>query len=349
MDILDKLLQHAPQLADGLRQGPGHVMVRCPYHAGGREKTPSMSISTWKPVYMCHGCKAAGHLSQLFRTFGLSRDAIELILPRGKEVYEKEASSVAAKMLKGIDPFRGKFILNEEILDFYRLMPVGLHQAGFEVDTLRHFEVGFDTKNVRVTFPLRTVFGELVGISGRTAIEGVEPRYKIYDRELKERPDFRVPEAYSMEEVKSAVLWHAHVVRPMFFLQNTGKQVITVTEGFKACMWTWQSGVEDVVALVGSYLTPTHAELLARATRKVTLFLDNNEAGWKGTRKAGRSLLRKGVEVCVAKYPDEREQPDDLSPQEVLQAIEQPESFLRWSLQHPEPEPIRKLLKRIVH
>jgi DNA primase len=352
---LDMLFSLAPELLVGSKPSTNFIMVNCPFHG---ENTPSMAISTWKPVYFCHGCKCSGHLAQLLRKYGLSREMTNQLLPQTRYVDEKgmtadgKAVTVAAKIIKGVDPFRGKYILEEEILDDYRLMPLQLKNAGFKPSTLRHFEVGWDQKNLRITFPLRTVFGELVGISGRTVIDGLKPRYKIYDKELKERTDFHIPESYSMEEQKSSILWHAHVVRPLFFLQkNEGHDAFVISEGFKACMWTWQSGYLDSVALVGSYLTPSHAELIARATRKVTLFLDNNIAGWRGTKKAGNLLIRKGVEVNVACYPDDREQPDGLSDSEVIVAVDEQISFREWlSIYSPLiPEDPKYLLKKLQH
>jgi DNA primase len=333
MGAVDSLLDLAPQLAAGMQKGSDHVMVRCPYHGGGQERTPSMSISTTKPVFFCFGCKASGHLSRLLTHFGMSREGVAQILPRDLQFEAPE--SIAAKLVRGVDPFRGKFVLDEALLDYYRLAPTKLLNAGFAERTLRHFEVGFDNKNMRITFPLRTTNGELVGISGRAVYDEDEPRYRIYDRELRERQGFHIPDDYSMAEVKSAILWHAHVVRPFFFVHGSGKEEILVTEGFKACMWLFQAGFEDVVALVGSYLTPLHAELLARATRKVTLALDNNEAGWKGTARAGRLLTSKGVEVSVIKYPDHREQPDNLRPDEVADSIVQKQTLRAWIAEHP--------------
>jgi DNA primase len=345
MSAIDTLFAIAPHLREDMKPGQNHVMVRCPFHAGGAEKTPSCSISTFKPVFWCFGCKESGHLSRLLRHFGLSKTAIDAILPRD-ESYQAEEHTLAARMLKGLDPFRGRYVLNEEILDAYRMRPRQLVRAGFDTDTLRHFEVGFDDANMRITFPLRSVFGDLLGISGRTVI-GADQKYRIYDWELKSRPDFKVPAEYTMEESKSAVLWHGHVVRPFFFLRNSGKEDIVITEGFKACMWTWQAGIQDVVALVGSYLTDVHAELLARATRKITLFLDNNEAGIKGTHGAANRLLKKGIDVAVATYPDHREQPDDFSPQEVQQALREKEAYRHWAARHRLPEDLRRIKRRM--
>lgn len=288
----------------------------------------------------CHGCKISGHIAQLLRHFGMSSTSIDIILPRG-EVYQKE--TVASKIRKGVDLYRGEFVLNELLLDEYRLCPTSLLQAGFAKETLRHFEVGYDTRNARITYPLRNVYGDLVGISGRTIYEDPNfegSRYKIYDRELKERADFDVPESYTMQEVKSAILWHGHVVRPIL-LRDHKSPFMAITEGFKACMWTWQSCYQDVVALVGSYMTDTHAELIACAVPKVVLFLDNNEAGFKGTHSAAQKLGKKGVEARVARYPDEREQPDALVPDEIFEALDDSLSYRDWLVTHPVDRPLK--------
>ena len=278
----------------------------------------------------CHGCKTSGHLSQLLKLVGVPRSMMDVLLPRG-ERSEKAKKNVAARIMKGENPFTGKFILDEEILDAYRLAPTNLLHAGYLMDTLRHFEVGYDSKNLRITYPLRTVYGDLVGISGRTILDCDDiARYKIYDRELKERADYSVPDDYTMEGVKSAILWHGHVARPLFFGKDYPGDTLIVVEGFKACMWTWQCGYQDVVALVGSYLTEEHAELIARSVPKVILFLDNNAAGMKGTYYGAKALMRKGVEVRVAQYPDDRQQPDNLAPEEIDEALDKTLSIREW-------------------
>lgn len=333
MSAVETLLTLMPQLADGMRPGPNHVMVCCPYH---QEKTPSMAISLEKPVFFCHGCHVSGHLSQLLRMGGLSRDLIDTLLPRGERVDFKAKKNLAARILRGEDPFVGNYVLDEEILDAYRLAPTLLLKAGFAMETLRHFEVGYDSKNLRITFPLRTVYGDLVGISGRTILDCHDDtiaRYRIYDRELKERTDYSVPQSYSMDSVKQALLWHGHVVRPLFFTEYENDTLIIV-EGFKAAMWVWQAGYQDVVALVGSYLSELHAEIIARVIKRVVLFLDNNEAGIKGTHQGARVLMRKGVEVFVASYPDEREQPDALYPEEIDQALDGRMKIRDWRRNH---------------
>lgn len=338
MDIGEALLSAVPRLREKARRSSNYIMIQCPYHGGGQENTPSCVVALDKPVFFCHGCKESGHVSRLFRTFEIPKIQTKVILGNAGFAdarKEEELGVVELSRKRKYNVFRGPFVLPEQILDKYRMAPTALLQAGFTKTTLRHFEVGFDQYEGRITFPLRNVFGDLVGLSGRTIIDGVEPRYKIYKRELVR---MGAPDDYSLEEVKKSILWHAHVVRPI--LMRTEEPLI-ITEGFKACMWIWQAGYESCVALVGSYLTQRHAELISRYVKQVVLFLDDNSAGWTGTRKAGLLLLKRGVSVRVANYPrtpgqttPDSKQPDQLIPDEIDHSIETAKSYLRWRKQN---------------
>ena len=334
--IVDVLFEMAPRLREGAKASSSYAMVRCPFHSGGNERTPSMSVSADRPVFMCHGCGESGHVSRLLRHFGMGKDAVTAALRNaGVDAtthHAKPVSRVAAKLAVNINPFRGRFILDESILDGWRLAPRLLLDAGFSKRTLRHFEVGYDERHLRITFPLRNVYGDLVGVSGRAVIDGVEPRYKIYTKEeFNAIRGFHVPDDYTMEGVKEGVLWHAQIVRP--FLLSVVEPVV-ITEGFKACMWVWQYAYENVVALVGTALTETHAELIATAMQQVILFLDNNEAGWRGTFRAGDRLVKAGVESYVAIYPDDRQQPDGLTSEEAQSAVAHAIPYLSWRSNH---------------
>ena len=334
-DIASALFALSPDMRDSAQPGNGYIMIRCPFHGGGQENTPSCSVSIDKPVFFCHACQESGHISRILKSLGLGKDAVQAILKStglDSPSVQTARGRLAARLVTHGNVFRGRYILDEDILDEFRQAPRDLLRKGFAKTTLRHFEVGYDLMNLRMTFPIRNVYGELVGISGRALVDGVEPRYKIYDRELKTRKDFHVPEDYTMEEVKDAVLWHAHVVRP--FLYKFTDEALVITEGFKACMWTWQSGYQTTVALIGAYLSGLHAELISTVVQYVVLFLDNNDAGWRGTFHAGNTLAKHGIDVRVARYPDDRGQPDDLSSEEVRLSIKNSVPYILWRQDH---------------
>lgn len=329
--IEDLLKELAPHILDGAQIFDDRVMVRCPFHGGGQERTPSCAVSRRKPVFFCHGCSASGHISKFLRGVSVPVDIARRVTERVKYDYEDDpGGSGKHSIFSGANPFRGKFVLDDEILDEWRLCPQGLKQAGFREKTLRHFEVGVDEAMQRVTFPIRNLYGELVGVSGRTLIKDLEPRYKIYS--AKDLARFSVSPDYSMASIKGAVLWHAHLVFPIAFRDSSP---IIVVEGFKAAMWVWQAGFHNVVALIGAHLTKLQLEILARTGSEVLLFLDNNAAGHKGTHAAAKILVKKNI-VKVMEYPDLRQQPDQLDVVEINVAVGTSISYVMWKLKHKE-------------
>lgn len=330
MSIYDALV--AARAGLRIKKGGSYYMISCPFHGSGEERTPSCSVATNKPVYYCHACGASGHTTALLRRLGMSAAAATRIVERpgtfGSESKPRERVSKRKKR-RSRDPYMGH-IIPEDALDDLRRVPVSLVEDGFTTRTLMHFEVGFDNRHFRVTYPIRNLYGNLAGVSGRAALEGQTPRYKIYDKELdllSADKDWVVPHGYTMDGVKKYLLWHAHVVTP-FIIQED--EPLILTEGFKACMWTYQAGFKASTALIGSNLSHPQVSMIARVTNKVILFLDNNEAGILGTYEAARRLAKMGIRVQVARYPDDRGQPDDLTADETRAAITDPCSFIEW-------------------
>lgn len=324
-NIEDVLRELAPHALVDCKMSTNFVMVKCPFHGGGTERTPSCSVSRVKPVFFCHACNTGGNIQKFLRQLGTPKEMAKSAIEKIHYDYSEFGDGKSGhSIFTGANPFRGKFILDDDILDGWRLRPESLYRSGFTERTLRHFEVGVDHTMVRITFPLRNLYGELVGVSGRTMVAGLEPRYKIYS--ARDLARFGVSPEYATTSIKGAVLWHAHLVFPICFRDTVP---IIVTEGFKAAMWVWQAGFHNVVALVGSHLTKLQAELLARTASEVTLFLDNNEAGHEGTHAAGSLLVSKNI-VKVAKYPDLRQQPDALQTAEIHSAINNATHFVKW-------------------
>jgi DNA primase len=71
------------------------------------------------------------------------------------------------------------------------------------------------------------------------------------------------------------------------------------------------AGIEEVVAPLGTGLTPEQAQLLQRHSPQVTLLYDSDDAGLRATFRAGDELLRQGLRVSVATLPP-GEDPDTL-------------------------------------
>ena len=164
------------------RSGPYDVMAICPFHRkrdGSEERKPSFAMSLVKGVYFCHSCHAKGNLYTFLRDIGIGRITIET-------EYRFLLDEAAKNIPQPPNPLKPGVYevapINEAVLGPLDYCPTELLEAGFSMQTLHHFEVGYDRWHLRMTFPLRDIKGALVGISGR-AIKDMEPRYKIYTTE----------------------------------------------------------------------------------------------------------------------------------------------------------------------
>ena len=310
------------------KSGPENVMAICPFHVkadGTEEKHPSFAMSIINGLWFCHSCQASGNLFTFLRDLGLTLTQIEL-------GYRGTIDLASRNIPPKLDPLNTSLVshnpIEEGVLGIFDNCPLDLLRDGFQEETLRHFGVGFDTYHTRITYPIRDIAGKLVGISGRSVVNDSWPKYKIYEKEYEA---FGLPPRINWD--KSAYLWNANEVYPQLFFQQSPSYVVIV-EGFKACMWMWQCGIKNVVALVGTYLSPQHKFLLERLGAPVYLFLDNNYPGIKGVKKAGEKLT-KSLQVFVIEYPDrlideDDAQPDSLTPEEVLTQWNKPVSYYTW-------------------
>lgn len=331
-DVAELVLSLVPRLEDHARKTEEYVLVLCPFHS---EKTPSCSIRRDTPVFFCHGCKESGHVRKLLALGGVSDEAARTAIERLR-LPGRLSAAEQRRRVYGNDPYRGHFILDdvETLIPYAMTTPLDLIRDGFTEETLKRFEVGWDPMNLRITYPLRNIYGELVGISGRTTWAQDDVRYKIYKHELITRKELQLPPTYNIDSVKKAMLWNFHTFFPRLISENTTEAEVILVEGFKACMWVAQCGYQNVAALIGSYFSDEHAELLARIGCRVRLFLDNNKAGFTGTEKAALQLHKRGIPFTICRYPDNREQPDHLEVEEAQDAISEVETYIQWRETH---------------
>lgn len=315
-------------LAKVRKSGPENVMAICPFHVkadGSEERTPSFAMSLVNGLWFCHSCQSSGNLFTFLRDIGLNRREIEF-------KYRGIINAAARALPVKLDPLHVDVVslnpIEEGLLGIFDNCPIALLNNGFHESTLRHFGVGFDLHHTRITFPIRDLAGNLVGISGRSVVSDSWPRYKIYEKEFEV---FGLPARLGWN--KSAYLWNANDVYPQLFFEPRPAYVVIV-EGFKACMWLWQAGIKNVVALLGTYLSPTHQWILERLGATVYLFLDNNKAGRVGTLAAG-SKLSKSLNINIIPYPERLAnesdaQPDSLTEEEVLEQWHSAIAYYTW-------------------
>lgn len=295
-DVAKQFLQQARLV------GNNNIISLCPFHS---EQSPSFCMSAQNGLWLCYACGAKGNLKQFLLRVGIS----ETLLPiRYASALEEARKNKKAEP----NPIRPKVLaeepLTEDLLGLFNKYPTSLLNAGFLPETLNFFEVGFDNQHFRITYPLRDLKGNLLGISGRQLDGADGPKYKVYTKEYK---TWGLPER--PEVSKSSILWNAH---NLYSYVHFGKNppFVVVVEGYKACMWVWQAGIKDVVALQGNRMSYEQKWILQKIGAPVHLMLDNNSPGWSGMAAVGKELLG-SLTVRIVDY--DTEQPDQLTEDQV--------------------------------
>ncbi len=144
----------------------------------------------------------------------------------------------------------------------------------------------------RLLFPIRDLRGRVVGFGGRILGQG-EPKYL----NSPETPIFhKGTMLYNLHEAKQAIRREEEVI---------------LVEGYFDVLRLVLSGTENVVAPMGTALTPDQAALLRRFAKAALLLYDSDSAGLRATFRTADECLRHGMRVKVATMP-EGEDPDTL-------------------------------------
>jgi DNA primase len=275
--------------------GKGRELTgRCPFH---KDTKPSFRINLDKRVFHCFGCGAKGNvlefvaamekvslrdaalkLQEWFGTNGGESSPPPLVSDHPTAPTRRDNQPLTFA-LKGIDPGHPY-----------------LAQRGISRSLAESFGVGFfpgkGSMNGRIVIPIHNETGDLVAYAGR-AIDDSEPRYKL-------------PAGFQ----KSLVLFNLHRV-------TRGDRVIVV-EGFFDTLKVVQAGFPDVVALMGTALSPAQERLLNRF-QQIVLLLDGDQAG----KAASSGLAARLAECHFVRIVAIEGQPDQLSSAEIQAALSQ--------------------------
>jgi len=141
----------------------------------------------------------------------------------------------------------------------------------------------------RLIFPIMSISGRVTGFGGRVLDER-EPKYM----NSTDTPIYRKGDnLYGAFQAKAYIREEAPLL----------------VEGNFDLLALANVGVNNVVAPLGTALTPNQGSLLRRYNRRVVVCFDGDEAGHKAARAAVEVLLRSGCEPQVALLP-KAEDPD---------------------------------------
>jgi len=318
----------------------------CPFHG---EKTPSFTVTPGRESWKCFGCGEGGDIfSFVMKRDGLSfPEALKVLAAKaGVELDERTTREDARKK-------RLRDVL-ESAIAFYHAVLTGskagaaaleyLHGRGFTNETVAKYQLGFapggwdtlarqlaarrdvraeelvevglaqprqsgrggvyDRFRERVIFPIRDANGSPVGLGGRL-LQGEGPKYlnspatPLFDKSRT---------LYLVDKAKGPI--------------RKGGQAVIV-EGYTDALMAHQAGFDNVVASLGTALTPGQVALLTRYAKKIALAYDVDAAGEKAGTFGATALealigqlaaADTGVEldeVRVVRLPDGKD-PDEV-------------------------------------
>jgi DNA primase len=314
-----------------LKKKGANWMACCPFH---QEKTPSFSVNPAKDIFYCFGCGKGGSVFNF--VMELERvtfpEAVRIVAEKANvplpaleedkrfEVRRREADDViqlntwalewweqqltqgGGEAKVGRDYIDGRGI-TEETRKLFRLgfapnswdgLSTYLKKKGATAQQIERSGLvvvkdgggHYDRFRGRVIFPVLDAQGRAVAFGGRVLSADEQPKY------------LNSPEtaAYTKGRHLYGLNWTRDEIRRKGFA--------ILVEGYLDLIVPFQAGVPNMVASLGTALTPEQVRLLGRFARKVVVNYDGDRAGVKAAQRAIETLLTEDFEIKVLVLPD---------------------------------------------
>jgi DNA primase len=338
-DLVRLIEPYAP-----LKKKGANWMACCPFH---QEKTPSFSVNPSKGFYKCFGCGKGGNaFTFLMEMEGLNfPEAVQRVaelngvpLPQPIDDRQYEQSKKRKEEKKQLAD--AIIDLNKIALEFWEAQLSGkskkaraarqyLKTRGISEEVQKEFHIGFAPDSWDALLNHLTEKGadeKIIEQSGLVALN--EERNSLYDRfrgrimfpvlDVNGNPVAFGARAMGDEQPKylNSPETPAYVKgRHLYGLFQSKaairqKKFAILVEGYLDLIALYQFGITNVVASLGTALTPEQAKLLSRSTKQVVINYDGDEAGMKAARKAIDHFIPHDFEVKVLVLPDGKD-PDD--------------------------------------
>lgn len=344
LDVVDVISQFLE-----LKKTGANFKACCPFHG---ETTPSFVVSPAKQIYHCFGCGVGGDSIKFVMEYEkLSYpETIEKLASMYNFNLDYEDSTEKkqdTKILEEVNKYYQKLFVNNENVKEY------IHKRGISEFSIEKFEIGYapvsaDTINFlksnhynlndaielgvidngtnglysrfieRITFPIYSISGKLVGFGGRT-ITGHNAKY------------VNSPQTKLFN--KSRLLYGYHLAKEQIYKKNQ----IIVCEGYLDVIMLHQAGFNTAVATLGTALTTEHLPLLRRGEPKVILAYDGDKAGLAAAFKASVMLSQSEFEGGVIIFADGLDPADMVNNgrvNELNEIFSNPISFIPYAIDY---------------
>jgi DNA primase len=301
-DIVEVIAEYLPLKGSG-----GNYKALCPFHS---EKTPSFTVTRPKQIFHCFGCGVGGNIFHFImkyehmsfpETVAYLAKRAGITLPKSRFSATSSPLEAHKEQLFGMNELAAKY--------FHQLLlnsPQGekarsyLHTRGIDKQSIERFHLGYapagwdslvrygaergfqpqmlaevglvkarddgrgfyDRFRDRLMFPICNVMGRVVALGGRLL------------NNLPEAPKYlNSPETAIYK--KGALLYGLHLAKQA--IRAEGR--VLIVEGYLDLISLFQSGIEHVVATLGTALTRSHVQLLKAYAQEAILLFDGDTAG----------------------------------------------------------------------
>ncbi len=299
-----------------LKKAGGNFKAPCPFHD---EKSPSFVVSPQKQIYHCFGCGAGGDAVKFVMEYEKLNypEALEKLaesynftLTYTDNKHNKPRSQVMDKLNEW---YQTLLTHNQTALSYIKergiyessIEKFGIGYAPDSNATINYIKsqqfsikeavdmgvVGYNPERnqtyarfiERITFPIYSANGSIVGFGGRT-ITGHQAKY------------VNSPETAFFN--KSRLLYAYHLAKQTVHK----KQEIIITEGYLDVIMLHQAGFDNAVATLGTALTHEHLPLLRKGSPRVVMAYDGDKAGRAAALKASKLLSASGFNGGVVVF-----------------------------------------------
>lgn len=194
-----------------------------------------------------------------------------------------------------------------------------LKQRGVSKETAEYLGLGYDPDDLRITFPVRDIEGNLYGFTGRSILPD-DKFSKMYKEYKKVRDYLGLP--------KKFLMLGAEFIDP--------KKPNFVIEGLFGYTHLFEIHADNIcnpLAVLGNELTNEKADFLIEQDNLTILAFDNDDGGDSGlfgvesakyAKPGAVDKLSGHIPIVVPNWPKGKKDPDELTLAEVRKMINQP-------------------------
>jgi len=306
-----------------------NLMGVCPFHADG---DPSFSVNPDRQFFYCFGCGDGGDVFQfMMKHYGMTfhESLVSLASRYAITLPEKDFSPEENQRLRERETI---FDLNQEAARFFQAMlrePAGqealnyLSSRQIQPDTLDRFQIGYAPPMwdaLARHFSERRVSREFLEKAGlviaRQDSSGHYDRFRnrimlpILDRQKRVMAfggrvmDDQVPKYLNSPE--TSVFSKR---RSVYGLENAGGACrgsgkVFIVEGYFDRITLCQFGIENVVATLGTALTPDHVATIRGVASQAILVFDSDPAGVRAARRGIEIFQKARMPVSIMVLPE---------------------------------------------